>query len=93
MSNKIRELLSQKQSKLNLREGSSSAHFCDKYQDGGYYIIPLAAITPNPHQPRKYFDPKALAELTQSIREKGVLQPVIVRVDKEEKFHLVNVTK
>jgi ParB family chromosome partitioning protein len=41
--------------------------------------IPLAAIHANPAQPRKRFDEPALAALADSIRERGVLQPVIVR--------------
>ena len=41
--------------------------------------IPLDEIEPNPHQPRADFDPKAVSELAQSIREKGILQPVVVR--------------
>ena len=41
--------------------------------------LPLAAITPNPLQPRKHFDEQALAELVHSIREVGLLQPVVVR--------------
>ncbi len=41
--------------------------------------IPLDAITPNPDQVRKHFDPQALDDLAQSIREHGLLQPVIVK--------------
>jgi ParB family transcriptional regulator, chromosome partitioning protein len=41
--------------------------------------IPLSAIHANPAQPRKRFDEPALAALADSIRERGVLQPVIVR--------------
>jgi ParB family chromosome partitioning protein len=41
--------------------------------------LPLAALKPNPQQPRKTFDPSALAELTDSIRRHGVLQPIVVR--------------
>jgi ParB family transcriptional regulator, chromosome partitioning protein len=41
--------------------------------------IPLGQIHPNPAQPRKRFDEPALASLSDSIRERGVLQPVIVR--------------
>ena len=41
--------------------------------------IPLSAIRANPAQPRKRFDESALAALADSIRERGVLQPVIVR--------------
>jgi ParB family chromosome partitioning protein len=41
--------------------------------------IPLSKIKPNPFQPRKTFRPEDLQELTQSIKEKGVLQPIMVR--------------
>lgn len=41
--------------------------------------IPVADITPNPHQPRVHFDEESLSELTASIQQLGVLQPVLVR--------------
>ncbi|MBM4439220.1 MAG: ParB/RepB/Spo0J family partition protein [Candidatus Rokubacteria bacterium] len=41
--------------------------------------IPLDRIQPNPKQPRKRFEPTALAELTQSVKASGVIQPVVVR--------------
>lgn len=41
--------------------------------------LKLEQIKPNPFQPRENFDPQALEELTQSIREKGVIQPILVR--------------
>jgi len=41
--------------------------------------IQVDDIEPNPHQPRTDFDPKAVSELAQSIREKGVIQPIAVR--------------
>lgn len=41
--------------------------------------IPLEAVRPNPHQPRKTFEPQALAELADSIRRHGVLQAIVVR--------------
>ncbi|MET9441400.1 ParB/RepB/Spo0J family partition protein [Streptomyces sp. NPDC006610] len=41
--------------------------------------IPLDAITPNPRQPREVFDEDALQELITSIKEVGLLQPVVVR--------------
>ncbi|MGL5818961.1 MAG: ParB/RepB/Spo0J family partition protein [Phycicoccus sp.] len=44
-----------------------------------YAEVPLDAIRPNPRQPRTVFDEDALAELVHSIREIGVLQPVVVR--------------
>jgi ParB family chromosome partitioning protein len=40
--------------------------------------IPIARIRPNPHQPRKRFGAEELASLTDSIREHGVLQPILV---------------
>jgi len=41
--------------------------------------LPLADIRPNPYQPRKSFDEAALAELSASIKQSGVFQPIIVR--------------
>ena len=41
--------------------------------------IPLSQIRPNPFQPRENFDSQSLEELTQSIKEKGIIQPVLVR--------------
>ena len=43
--------------------------------------ISIDRIYANPDQPRRFFDPEALAELTASISEKGVLQPLLVRHD------------
>ena len=40
--------------------------------------VPLARVTPNPHQPRRHWNEAALEELAASIREHGVLQPVLV---------------
>lgn len=42
-------------------------------------FIKLTEIRPNPYQPREDFDSQTLEELTQSIKEKGVIQPVLVR--------------
>ena len=43
--------------------------------------IPIEQIHPNPQQPRRFIDPQALDELTESVRERGVLQPIIVKRD------------
>lgn len=48
-------------------------------------LIPLEQISPNPRQPRQVFDEDALDELVHSIREVGVLQPVVVRIVDEKK--------
>jgi ParB family transcriptional regulator, chromosome partitioning protein len=45
----------------------------------GLRDMPLELIDPNPHQPRRSFDEAALTELADSIRARGVLQPIVVR--------------
>jgi len=45
----------------------------------GVTDIPLDVIHPNPDQPRKRFNPEELADLAESIRQKGVIQPILVR--------------
>ncbi|MEA1918152.1 MAG: ParB/RepB/Spo0J family partition protein [Campylobacterota bacterium] len=43
--------------------------------------IPTSQISPNPYQPRKSFDEKSLQELSESIKENGLLQPIVVVED------------
>ncbi|MHB9097551.1 MAG: ParB/RepB/Spo0J family partition protein [Syntrophales bacterium] len=50
------------------------------YEKGRLYTLPIGNIQPDPNQPRKYFDEEGLAELTQSIQDKGVIQPILVRL-------------
>jgi len=54
-----------------------------------YTELPLTVITTNPHQPRKVFDEEALASPTASVRELGVLQPILVRPLPDDKYELV----
>ena len=51
---------------------------------GGVREIDIARIKPNPNQPRVQFDEAALAELADSIRERGVLQPILLKPDGED---------
>lgn len=51
--------------------------------------IPVAAIAPLPGQPRTHFDEAALSELADSIRSRGVIQPVIVRPRGDGRYQLV----
>lgn len=44
-----------------------------------FFLCPITDISPNTTQPRKYFDEAALAELSASIKENGVIEPLIVR--------------
>lgn len=46
---------------------------------GGLQEIPTSDIAPNPRQPRRHFDPHSISDLAASIRQVGVLQPVVVR--------------
>ncbi|SHK80317.1 chromosome partitioning protein, ParB family [Pseudonocardia thermophila] len=51
--------------------------------------IPISAVQPNPKQPRTNFDEEALAELEHSIREFGLLQPIVVREVAPGSYQLV----
>ncbi|WP_313001376.1 ParB/RepB/Spo0J family partition protein [Brevundimonas sp.] len=48
-------------------------------QPTGVRAVPIESLKPNPDQPRKQFSAENLEELTASIRDKGVLQPILVR--------------
>ena len=48
-------------------------------QPTGVRAVPIESLKPNPDQPRKQFGAEHLEELTASIRDKGVLQPILVR--------------
>jgi len=52
--------------------------------------IPLAQISPNPDQPRKQFNQQELEELADSIKEKGVLNPILLR-NVKDKTHLYEI--
>ena len=54
-----------------------------------YADLPLSSIVPNPRQPRSVFDGDALDELVDSIREVGLLQPVVVRPLGDDTYELV----
>ncbi len=46
--------------------------------DRGFFYCPIESISPNPHQPRQNFSDSELTELANSIKEKGVIQPILV---------------
>ena len=56
------------------------------YIDGA---VPITQITPNRNQPRQEFDPKKLEELSASIKENGIIQPLTVRELEEGNFELI----
>jgi ParB/RepB/Spo0J family partition protein len=51
--------------------------------------LPIAAISPNPRQPRQHFDEEAMEELAESIKIVGLLQPVVVRANGHERYELI----
>jgi ParB family chromosome partitioning protein len=51
--------------------------------DRGFFYCPIESISPNPHQPRQNFGESELIELADSIKEKGVIQPILVSQTKD----------
>lgn len=52
--------------------------------------IPLKLIRPNPHQPRKYFDPDSMEELIRSVERYGVINPISVRQCDDNSYELIS---
>jgi len=46
--------------------------------DRGFFYCPIESISPNPHQPRQNFSDSEMTELANSIKEKGIIQPILV---------------
>ncbi|MGD9946910.1 MAG: ParB/RepB/Spo0J family partition protein [Desulfobulbus sp.] len=57
--------------------------------DEKYFVCDIDKIIPNPHQPRSYFDPEKLQQLSDSIREKGVIQPLLVVKGSGSRYTLI----
>lgn len=91
MSNAIRDKLAQKKSKLGQASVPVADHPADlnDYPEGSFLRVAVDLVQPNPYQPRRHFDPDKLAELAQSIRDKGVLQPILVRRTETGEIFLV----
>ena len=56
----------------------------DKNDDNGYSLIDINLIKSNESQPRKSFDDEKIMELAESIKSNGIIQPLILRKDKDE---------
>ena len=61
----------------------------DEYTGQDVQEVDLAEIIPNPYQPRREFDREKLEELAQSIKEHGVIQPLIVRREEDGQYVLI----
>ena len=60
----------------------------ESVQTNPIFHVPLKLVSPNPHQPRQKFDEKSLKELAESIREKGIIQPITVRT-RDKDYELI----
>ena len=56
---------------------------------GGPELLDIDLIAPNPEQPRTHFEPEKLRELSDSIREHGIIQPLIVTRDADGSYRLI----
>lgn len=65
-----------------------AAETSDEVEGLGLSELPIGSVQPNPLQPRRVFDEEALEGLTDSVRELGVLQPVLVRA-KDDGYELI----
>ncbi len=54
-----------------------------------FFLCDIDRIEPNPQQPRSYFDPEKLRELSESIRQRGVIQPLLVTRAQGNRYHLI----
>jgi ParB family transcriptional regulator, chromosome partitioning protein len=70
-------------------EASHLAEASEQPAEAYFAELPLDSITPNPRQPREVFDEDALSELVTSIREVGLLQPVVVRQAGTRRYELI----
>lgn len=63
----------------------------EKFKSGGSIVLlPVSIITPNPNQPRKSFDYNELENLASSIRNNGIIQPLIVRRKESDRYELIS---
>ena len=58
-------------------------------KEGSVLFVATEAVRPNPNQPRREFDPAAMAELTQSVERDGIIQPIIVRRTGDSGYEII----
>ena len=58
-------------------------------QRGGLEELDIDLVSPNPEQPRTHFEPERLRELADSIREHGIIQPLVVSIDDDGGYRLI----
>jgi len=71
------------------KEIAAGIQMQEQPRESGFDLIPMEQIQPNHEQPRKEFRSEAIEELAASIREKGILQPVVVKKVGDKKYELI----
>jgi ParB family chromosome partitioning protein len=74
---------------IHLKAGASEQPDGGRVAGAVYREVPVTSIRANPKQPRQAFDEEALAELEHSIREFGLMQPIVVRESNRGEYELV----
>jgi ParB family chromosome partitioning protein len=72
-----------------LGEAPPPASASEASAKGGVREVEIGRIRPNPNQPRSHFNEDSLAELADSIAERGVLQPILLRPNGREAFEII----
>ncbi|UNO40958.1 ParB/RepB/Spo0J family partition protein [Streptomyces sp. MST-110588] len=78
-----------RETRAPVKEEAAAMEVIKEVEGAHFAELPLDSITPNPRQPREVFDEVALEELVISIREVGLLQPVVVRQTGPERYELI----
>ncbi len=68
---------------------SASPKVDDQTSPRGLKTIPLEKLSPGKYQPRQEFDDEAIEELASSIRERGLIQPILVRAIGDDRYEIV----
>jgi ParB family chromosome partitioning protein len=74
---------------MTLQASSLAEHLRLVSTTSSVVAVPVGSIKPNPRQPRKHFDPQGIADLAESIRSQGLLQPLVVREVSRSNYELI----
>ena len=78
-----------KDNKLGMGLGALLSSSTNNNLDQGIKKINISQIQPNPEQPRKHFKDTDLKELAESIKNQGLIQPIIVRLNKNNQYQII----
>ncbi len=86
----LNALLEDDRQEFETAAGSTRTDSAKPAQGAGTELfVNPALLKPNPHQPRQEFDEEALRELADSIREHGIIQPIIVEKNGEDSYYII----